>query len=170
MSEIIKINIKVRRFDLSEKPNAESMQLEVNPQLDYTGLKQYLHDYFEISEEDDKVIKLRNNNLALVPLMNLLQSKSPNESFVIDIATIQHNTRSAANLQDAYLDSIRQKLKNIENRVIQAELIMPQIQLKRQAHMEQTVQNMSTRVAFLNKRIDELMPPQWKSKMPVSIS
>ena len=47
---------------------------------------------------------------------------------------------------------------------------MPQLQLRRQAHMEETVQNMSTRVAFLNKRVDDLTPPQWKSKMPVTIS
>lgn len=78
--------------------------------------------------------------------------------------------KTTVNLQDAYLDAVRQKLHNIESRITQAELLIPQIQLERQAHMEQTVHNMSTRVAFLNRRIDELMPPQWKSKMPVTIS
>lgn len=76
--------------------------------------------------------------------------------------------KSNVNLQDAYLDAVRQKLYNIENRIAQVELMMPQVQQTRQTHMEQTVQNMSTRVAFLSRRIDELIPSQWKSKMPVT--
>lgn len=82
-----------------------------------------------------------------------------------------HNlVKSNANLQDAYLDAVRQKLRNMETRVTQAELLVPQLQWRRQTHMEKTVHNMSTRVAFLNKRIDDLLPPQWKSKVPESIS
>lgn len=73
-------------------------------------------------------------------------------------------------LQDAYLDAVRKNLRSMESRVTQAELLIPQLQWRRQAHMEQTVNSMSSRVAFLNRRIDELMPPQWKAKMPMTIS
>lgn len=72
--------------------------------------------------------------------------------------------------QDAYLDAIRNNLRSMESRVTQAELLIPQLQWRRQAHMEHTVNTMSSRMAFLNKRIDELTPPQWKSKMPQTAS
>ncbi|KAF5286152.1 hypothetical protein FQR65_LT12910 [Abscondita terminalis] len=169
MTDIIKVPVKIRRFDLFEKPDLDLKQLELNLKFDYNSLKQYLQNCFELTDDDDKVIKLRNEQFVLLPLMNLLQP-SYVTTFIIDIAKIQHTTRSTANLQDAYLDAVRHKIKNIENRVTEVELLMPQIQLKRQAHMDKTVQNMSTRVAFLNKRIDDLTPPQWKSKMPITIS
>lgn len=54
----------------------------------------------------------------------------------------------------------------MESRVTQAEKVIPQLQWQRQSHMEQTVNSLSTRVAFLNRRIDELTPPQWKAKLP----
>lgn len=65
-----------------------------------------------------------------------------------------------------YLDAVRKSLSGMENRVSQAEKLIPQLQWRRQAHMEQTVSTLSSRVAFLNRRVDELTPPQWKSKMP----
>lgn len=77
---------------------------------------------------------------------------------------------ATALLQDAYLDAVRKNIRSMECRVTQAELLIPQLQYRRQAHMEQTVNSMSSRVAFLNRRIDELMPPQWKAKMPMTIS
>lgn len=69
-------------------------------------------------------------------------------------------------MHDTYVDAIRKTIRNMESRVAQAEILIPQLQWRRQAHLDQTVNNMSSRVAFLNRRIDELMPPQWKSKMP----
>jgi len=170
MSNAVTVHLKIRRFDLIDKPTLENKQFEINPKTDYNVLKQEVRNLLGLSESDDKVIKLRNKDLILIPLMHLLEGNSSENYFILDVSKIQHATKSTANLQDAYLDAVRHKLQNIENRVTQVELLIPQIQLKRQAHMEQTVHNMSTRLAFLNRRIDELMPPQWKSKMPVTIS
>ncbi|XP_031332791.1 uncharacterized protein LOC116163755 isoform X2 [Photinus pyralis] len=169
MTDTFKFRIFIHYAHL-DKPEFEVKQIDINPNLDYNSLRQFLYSYFGLKEEDDKVIKIRNQNLILVPLTNLTEVNSSDNFFIIDIAKIQDTTRSTVNLQDAYLDAVRQKIKNMESRVAKVESLMPQIQLRRQAHMEETVQNMSTRVAFLNKRIDDLTPPQWKSKMPVTIS
>lgn len=69
-------------------------------------------------------------------------------------------------VQDVYLNAIRKNLTGMENRVSQAEKLIPQLQWRRQTHMEQTVNSLSTKVTFLNRRIDELTPTQWKTKMP----
>ena len=58
MSETLKVNIKVRRFDHNDNPDFEICQLQLNPKLDYNGLKQQVYSYFHLNEEDDKVIKL----------------------------------------------------------------------------------------------------------------
>lgn len=73
-------------------------------------------------------------------------------------------------LQDAYLDAIRQKIASMESRINQAELLVPQLQWRRQAHMDDTVSMLSYRVSFLNRRIDELVPEEWKTKMPRKMS
>lgn len=73
---------------------------------------------------------------------------------------------TASLLQDAYIDSVCQKLRNMESRIVKAELLLPQLEWRRQAHMEETVNNLSSRVSFLNRRVDELLPAQWRSKMP----
>ncbi|KAF2884897.1 hypothetical protein ILUMI_21268 [Ignelater luminosus] len=170
MNNKVTVYVKIRRFDLKDKPEFESKHLEINPKLDYNSLKNEVRCLFGVAEDDEKVIKLRNKDCILIPLMNLLEGNSPENYYIVDVSKIQHTAKTTVNLQDAYLDAVRQKLHNIESRITQAEVLIPQIQLERQAHMEQTVHNMSTRVAFLNRRIDELMPPQWKSKMPVTIS
>lgn len=73
-------------------------------------------------------------------------------------------------LQDAYLDAIRLKIASMESRIAQAELLIPQLQWRRQAHMDDTVNTLSYRVSFLNRRIDELVPEEWKLKMPRKMS
>lgn len=54
----------------------EIMQVELNPNLDYNGLKKEVSSIFGLSENDDKVLKLRNKNYALIPLMNLLDGNT----------------------------------------------------------------------------------------------
>lgn len=73
-------------------------------------------------------------------------------------------------LQDVYANAVRRNLSGMENRILQAEKLIPQLQWRRQTHMEETVNTLSTRVAFLNRRVDELTPAEWKAKMPQTAS
>lgn len=61
-------------------------------------------------------------------------------------------------LQDAYVDAVCNKVKSLESRIAQAELLLPQLEWRRQAYMEDTVSGLLNKVQFLNRRFDELSP------------
>lgn len=63
------------------------------------------------------------------------------------------------------MDAVRQEVKNLESRISQTEFVLPQLEWRRQAYMEDTVNGLLSKVAFLNRRFDELAPPQFKSKL-----
>lgn len=76
---------------------------------------------------------------------------------------------NASLLQDAYVDAIHHKVKTIESRIAQAELLLPQLEWRRQSYMEEVVNGLSSKVSFLNRRFDELLP-QFMSKIPETAS
>nr|XP_022903785.1 uncharacterized protein LOC111416074 [Onthophagus taurus] len=170
----VDVYIYLKRFDFSENPTAEFKRIQLNKDLEYTKLKQELENLLEIDLSEKKVIKIRNKDGVLIPLGDLQKGNDFDNPFYVEILNIHHTVPLAKNnanlLQDAYLDAIRQKIKSMESRVSQAELLIPQLQWRRQAHMDETVNTLSNRVAFLNRRIDELTPVEWKSKIPETIS
>lgn len=75
----------------------------------------------------------------------------------------------ASLLQDAYVDAVKQKIRTLESRIAQSELLLPQLEWRRQAYMEDTVSALTNKVAFLNRRFDELLP-QFRAKFPETIA
>ncbi|XP_017768971.1 PREDICTED: uncharacterized protein LOC108557096 [Nicrophorus vespilloides] len=167
--ELIHVPVKVRRFDLSDSPDFEADELELESGIEYSMLKKRMREYFGIAEDEAKVIKIRNKDYVLVPMMNLLNEDDTQSPFIIDITATSLANESNL-LQDAYVDAVRQKFRNMESRISQAEVLLPQLQWRRQSHLDGTVSSLSSKVSFLNRRIDELMPSKWKSKMPATIS
>lgn len=51
--------------------------MEINPKLDYNTLKNEVRCLFGVEDDEEKVIKLRNKDFILIPLMNLLEGNSP---------------------------------------------------------------------------------------------
>ncbi|XP_044258882.1 uncharacterized protein LOC123007571 [Tribolium madens] len=169
-SNKVVIKLKIRRYDTAFPEITEKI-IEVDPDLEYNALKKEIQDICEVGPEDNKVIKLRRDDEVLVPLSFLLESNDPDKYFYIDICKINYaNKATASLLQDAYIDSVCQKLRNMESRIVKAELLLPQLEWRRQAHMEETVDSLSNRVSFLNRRFDELLPAQWRSKMPQTMA
>jgi hypothetical protein len=179
----VTVRCKIRRYDNSGEnnkygelsrnisflglPEITEKTVELNTASEYNDLKREIQNICQISPEDNKVIKLRRDDEVLVPLSFLLESTDPDKYFYIDICKINYaNKATASLLQDAYIDSVCQKLRNMESRIVKAELLLPQLEWRRQAHMEETVNSLSNRVSFLNRRVDELLPAQWRSKMP----
>ncbi|XP_065157593.1 uncharacterized protein [Atheta coriaria] len=171
MNNTIKIPVYIRRYDLFEEPEEELLEFELDPNMPYAELRSEIQSYFNISPEDPKVIKVRNKDYVLVPLTDMLTQSRDHSPYTIDVNKITRaNESKVSMLHDAYIDAVKQKLQCMESRISQAEVLLPQLQWSRQTHLDQTVSKLSTRVSFLNRRVDELMPPEWKSKMPETIS
>lgn len=78
--------------------------------------------------------------------------------------------RQTANLlQDAYVDAVQQKIRTLESRIAQSELLLPQLEWRRQAYMEDTLNGLLYKVGFLNRRFVELLP-QFRDKHPETMA
>nr|CAI5862332.1 unnamed protein product [Callosobruchus analis] len=133
--------------NMKENPSLLKKTLEITPDLTVADLKKELQNLCTIS--DDKVIKIRYPDNTLVPMI----------TFYIDVTNISYvDKQSASLLQDAYIDAVKQKIRTLESRIGQSETLLPQLEWRRQAYMEDTVNGLLNKVAFLNRRFDELLP------------
>lgn len=73
-------------------------------------------------------------------------------------------------LQDAYIDSVCNKVKSLESRIAQTELLLPQLEWRRQSYMEDTVSALLNKMQFLNRRFDELYPRYKASSLARDLS
>lgn len=160
------IHLKIRRFDQSDNPQIIKKSIELPDFISYKLLKTDLRRLCGISE--DKVMKIRNEDGVLIPISFLVESS--NKTFLIDIANISYVSKNESKLlQDAYVDAVQQKIQILESRVTQSELLLPQLEWRRQAYMEETINALTNKVGFLNRRFDVLLP-QYKSKLTETIS
>jgi len=45
------------------------------------------------------------------------------------------------------------------------ETLIPELRSQRQASVERVLNQLASKVHFLDKRLDELVPPEWKGKL-----
>lgn len=155
------VTLKIRRYDLSDNPEIIQKNVELSHFIDYNTMKSDLRKICGINGE--KVIKIRNEDGVLIPISFLVDSNET--TFIIDVANVSYTGKNDTNLlQDAYVDAVQQKIKSLESRVTQSEFLLPQLEWRRQAYMEETVSALMNKVLFLNRRFDELLP-EHKSKL-----
>ncbi|KAG5888523.1 hypothetical protein JTB14_009575 [Gonioctena quinquepunctata] len=163
------VHLKIRKYDVSaENPEVIKKSLEIAPYTDANVIKSELQRICNVN--DEKVMKIRNETGAHIPISFLADPNISEKDFFIDITNISYVDKNSANLlQDAYVDSVRQKIRTLESRVAQSELLLPQLEWRRQAYMEETVNGLFSKVAFLNRRFDELLP-QFGPKHPETMA
>ncbi|XP_066139137.1 uncharacterized protein [Euwallacea fornicatus] len=167
------INLKIKHFDYSGDLRTIDKTLIIYPNMDYKAINRELFNVCEASPEK-QVLKIRNGQNVLIPISFLIENEEP--YYVIDVATIscfselhsinRYNSvnqlflgvNTTSLLQDAYVDSVCNKVKTLESRIAQTELLMPQLEWRKQSYMEDTVSALLNKVQFLNRRFDELYP------------
>lgn len=68
-------------------------------------------------------------------------------------------------LHSVYEEAVKNRLKSMESRVSRVESFVPHLERRRQSLLERTTHILESRVAFLDRRIDELTPVQWYDYM-----
>ncbi|XP_066253754.1 uncharacterized protein [Euwallacea similis] len=150
------INLKIKHFDYSADPGTIDKTLVIYPNMDYKAINKELFNVCEASPEK-QVLKIRNGQNVLIPVSFLVENEEP--YYIIDVATIScFSVNTTSLLQDAYVDSVCNKVKTLESRIAQTELLMPQLEWRKQSYMEDTVSALLNKVQFLNRRFDELYP------------
>lgn len=159
------IHLNIRRYDISDNPEMVKKSIELPEFINYNLLKADLRKLCGLN--DDKVMKIRNEDGVLIPISFLVDSNDT--TFLIDVANVNYTGKTEAKLlQDAYVDAVQQKIQILESRVTQSELLLPQLEWRRQAYMEESINALMNKVVFLNKRFDQLHPP-YKNKLTETI-
>lgn len=164
--------ITVRRFDQLDSssgdvPESPPLPLELQRDSSFTDLKCRVRAWVGLSEDGGVVMKLRMSNGTLLPLSSLLAGTSESEPLILDIVRIHQTTpaslRSA--LPPSYIETVRSKLRCLERRVERVESLIPELRSRRQASVEHVLHQLGSKVRFLDKRVDELIPSEWKGHL-----
>ncbi|PSN36801.1 hypothetical protein C0J52_19386 [Blattella germanica] len=162
----------VRRYDELDSNMgkvSESQPLPITLQQDssFASIKSQVKTWLGISEKHEVVMKLRRIDGTLMPFSSLLCGSTQAEPFILEIARVHQNTPASPRtpFSPSYIETVQSKLKYLEQRVEQVESSIPKLQSQRQASIEQTINQLGTKVHFLDKRLDELVPQEWKDRV-----
>ncbi|XP_012276238.1 uncharacterized protein LOC105697467 [Orussus abietinus] len=158
----------IRRYDQLEC-NADDVQsclchlmLELN--LSFEDLKFRIYRCIGIEDNGSRVIKVRQYNNSLVPLFALLNGSRKDRPFVIDVVNVhQFCPVEKRTVLPDYMDALKSKLHNLENRILLAEKTIPEVASTHSESIEEAATQLSGCVSYLDRRLDELAPFQWKA-------
>lgn len=77
-------------YGFLDNPEIEPKTVQLNIDLDYNHLKSQLKKLCDVDENDNKVIKIRDKDLVLIPLSNLLEGNTEDNRFVVDITRVSY--------------------------------------------------------------------------------
>lgn len=164
--------VTVRRYDqLDSRCNDVSqsppLAMDLQHNFSFADLKCHVRTCLGLPEDGEVVMKLRRTDGTLLPLSCLLVGSSETEPFILDVVRIHQNTpacvRSA--VPPPYIETVRSKLRCLEQRVERVESLIPELRSRRQASVERVLNQLASKVYFLDKRLDELVPPEWKGQL-----
>ncbi|KAJ9596865.1 hypothetical protein L9F63_012121 [Diploptera punctata] len=170
--EFITAWIKVRRYDQLECISdevSESPPLPIDLQQDssFVSIKTQVRMWLGLPEENEVVMKLRRNDGFFITFSSLLSGSTESEPFILDIARVHQTTPASARtpFSPSYVETVRSKFKCLEKRVEHVETLIPELRTRRQASIENMLHELGSKVNFLDRRLDELLPLEWKAKM-----
>ncbi|XP_066993620.2 uncharacterized protein [Anabrus simplex] len=163
--------VVVRRYDQldaegrEEVSNTPPMIIPLKPNSNFNELKIQIRDWLGLAENGNEIIKLRRSDEALITLSCLLGGSSEEKPYFLDIARIHQNSPASPRLamSPTYIETVRSKLNNLEKRVERVESLVPEFRSQRLANIDRTLQQLGSKVNFLDKRLDELVPLEWKA-------
>lgn len=73
--------------------------------------------------------------------------------------------QNRSHLHAVYLEAVKSKIQTMDKRLNKMESLIPQMRVKREMQNERAICTLSTKVAFLERRLDQLTPEEWKSQI-----
>lgn len=73
--------------------------MELDKDLDYNALKDEFQTICDLKENDNKVIKIRNADLALIPLMSVLEDNTKNKPIIVDVSKVNYKGKHIKNFR-----------------------------------------------------------------------
>ncbi|XP_046994785.1 uncharacterized protein LOC124606773 [Schistocerca americana] len=165
----------VRRYDQDNKCpqgtdgfSSPPIPIHLNHDSNFMEIKTEIKNCLGLPQDGFEVIKLRNKDGTLITLSTLLQGNSASNPYYLDIARIHQNTPASPRVafSPTYIETVKNKLDSLEKRVSCVESLVPELRTHRLATIDRTMQQLSSKVNFLDKRLEELAPMEWKAHFP----
>ncbi|XP_044731862.1 uncharacterized protein LOC123294783 isoform X2 [Chrysoperla carnea] len=156
------ITLNIKRFDLNDKPETEVANLQINSDVSAEDILLEINNLLNLQENNSNVVKLRLQDNTLVPISALLDPNI-NSNFNVEVTRIHQNSRNRSHLHSIYVEAVKSKIYSMNKRLSKMESLIPQVRLRREIQNERAITALSSKVAFLERRLDELTPEEWKS-------
>ncbi|XP_044731861.1 uncharacterized protein LOC123294783 isoform X1 [Chrysoperla carnea] len=158
------ITLNIKRFDLNDKPETEVANLQINSDVSAEDILLEINNLLNLQENNSNVVKLRLQDNTLVPISALLDPNI-NSNFNVEVTRIHQNlpARNRSHLHSIYVEAVKSKIYSMNKRLSKMESLIPQVRLRREIQNERAITALSSKVAFLERRLDELTPEEWKS-------
>lgn len=163
--------VLIRRYDQIDSENKDApprstlrrLGLPANATLDET--KSLIYRWIGLEQDGTTVLKIRRHDGNLVPVSALLNGSRKDKPIIIDVVNVhQFCPVQKRNIAPGYIDALKSKLQILEKRVVMAETALPEVANARIRAMEETASQIVSCVSFLDRRLDELAPPDWREQ------
>ncbi|XP_063241520.1 uncharacterized protein LOC134541782 [Bacillus rossius redtenbacheri] len=151
--------------DLSKEaaPVTGPVSIQLKKDMSFEDLRAEVRRWLGLPADSTNLIKLRLKDRTFVPLSYLLAGNTEDEPFLMEITKVhQHALASGRPLPKVYKEAVEFKMQNLLQRIQRLEAAVPGLRSRREANIERAVAEMDSRVQFLDRRIDELAPPEWR--------
>ncbi|XP_031788983.1 uncharacterized protein LOC107982113 isoform X6 [Nasonia vitripennis] len=162
------ILIRYYNYKESDQNNIESLlrQVTLPSVFTFTELKSAIYSWANIKENQSHVIKLRRYDNSLVPLSALFQGSSKEKPFLMDVVKFhQFCTANIQSVSPDYTSIFKSKLEDLEKRVVAIETAIPDLAVNQIRTVQNAVDKLANCVAYLDRRLEELAPADWKSQL-----
>lgn len=163
--------VLIRRYDQLESGDVidgleELHHVNLSSGSTFDELKSSIYSSIGMEEDCSKVLKIRRHDNNLIPFTSLLSGSSKDKPFIIDIVRVhQFCPVEKRTIPPGYIDVLKLKLTNLEERVMAVETSLPEVASTHIQAVEEAASQLATCVEFLDRRLDELSPPHWRAQI-----
>ncbi|XP_043271368.1 uncharacterized protein [Venturia canescens] len=163
--------VLIRRYDkLAENDTAKLEsnlhELNLTTGIFSDDLRAMLFRLIDGEDDGSRVLKIRRQDNNLIPLSTLLNGSAKDKPFLIDVVGIhQFCPVEKRTVLPGYIEALRVKLDSLEQRVLLAEKTVPTLTEARLQAVEDATSKLANCVSFLDRRLDELAPPDWRTRV-----
>nr|CAD7404983.1 unnamed protein product [Timema poppensis] len=149
-------------------PSTPAVCVTLHKDSDFKEIQSEIRKYLGLQENGQELIKLRTKNGILVPLSYILAGSSENDPYIIEVLRLYQHALANGTIPQVVKDTVKHRFENLEKRVQHLEATIPDLKSLRMSNIERVAEQLNYKLHFLNRRIDDLAPEDWKEKLQSS--
>ncbi|XP_041462256.1 uncharacterized protein LOC129258526 [Lytechinus pictus] len=166
-SSLNRVWVIIHRNDLSSEIEDKSKSVPRCVILPQESPTPEIQDIFRVSlalQDENLVMKLRNNRGSLIPINGFITPNSKFQPYVLEVTRRYQNVKPMKRSVkiNGYNDIIKQRLQQIVKRIDKLEQAVPEMKTKREATIAKGMTDLNVKMTFLNTRMHEAESTKWQ--------